>query len=171
MKKCWFVILCMLLLCGCGEVEVMETVGDELLIPVLSPEMELNLQLPKDAAEQTLSTEDGDKLYFCNGYNLAVQVLRSGDLDRTVQSICGYDSQRLTVMQTQQGEHDRYDWVFTCAGEGGNQVGRAAILDDGSHHYCVSAMADESCAGELEQQWDEIFSSMTLLEETVDQGS
>lgn len=171
MKKCWMMVLCLFLLCGCGADEPMETVGDELLIPVLAPAKELNIQLPEDVAKQVISSEDGESLYFGDGYSLAVQTLRSGDLERTVQAICGYEVQQLTIMGTRLGAHDRYDWTFACAGEGGNQVGRAAILDDGSYHYCVSVMADESCSGVLEQQWDKIFSSMSLSEGAINQGS
>lgn len=171
MKKCWIMLLCLLLLSGCGTEEPMETVSDELLIPVLAPAKELVVPLPVEASQQVIWTQDSEKLYFCDGYSLAIQTLAAGDLERTVQSLCGYGTQELTILKTRHDDIRRYDWVWTSAGEGGDQIGRAAVLDDGSYHYCVSVMAEENQSGQLEQQWEKIFSSMSLSDTPTDQGS
>jgi hypothetical protein len=83
-------------------------------------------------------------------------------LDRTARTLCGFDRERLTVMETRPGGLKRYDWTWTSAGEGGAQVGRAAVLDDGDHHYCMTVMADEAGSGDLDTRWDALFASMAL---------
>lgn len=165
MKIGCVLVLCLLLLSGCRTQEVMETVSDEVLIPVMAQERTLNLQLPETAAEPVFSEDGKDRLYFCDGYTLTIQTLPGGNLDRTLRDACGYSSGELTVLKTIQGTSKRYDWVYSCAGEAEEQVGRAAILDDGLCHYCVTAMAPESDAGRLEQQWDRIFASLSLSDQ------
>ena len=57
----------------------------------------------------------------------------------------------------------RWDWVWTAAGEGGDAVGRAAVLDDGVYHYCVSVMAEAGEAGALETQWSALMGSIEVV--------
>ena len=78
------------------------------------------------------------------------------------------------MIETAQAGAKRYVAVWTSAGEAGNQVGRCAILDDGSYHYVLSVMADEQDAGRLsEGVWKEIFASFRLIapEDVVSSGS
>ena len=93
---------------------------------------------------------------------LTVQTFEAGDLEKTGREVCGYSSDALQLMQTRDGELRRIDWVWTCAGEGGDQIGRAMVLDDGSYHYCLTAMADADTVGSLEERWDRVFSSFSL---------
>lgn len=150
-----------ILLSGCSGEQAVETVTDELLVGVMAPEKEISLELPADAAKSA-STEDGAALYFCDGYILTVQTSPGGDLNRTVRSLCGYDRDRVTVIETKLGGAKRYDWTWASAGEGSVQVGRAAVLDDGDYHYCVTVMADEAGSGGLASQWDSMFASLNL---------
>ena len=166
MKKYWIIVLVLLLFTGCGHEEPMETVGDEWLIPANLPTAEMVIALPEDAAEQAMSGENGARLYFCDGYSLSVQTLPGGDLERSLQSLCGYGSEELTLLKTRSAGCRRFDWVWTSVGEGGDQIGRAALLDDGIRHYCVSVMADASRAGELEERWDPIFASLSLADQS-----
>ena len=162
MKKLCCVMLVFLLLCGCSARETFEQVYDELLLPAMAPMKELKLTLPEDAGAPTLVSAEGNRLYFCDGYTLTVQTLDAGDLDQTFQSLCGYDRQDLLVMETREGNFNRYDWVFTCLGEEGTQVGRGVILDDGNYHYCSTVMAQEAASGSLAGKWDAILNSVEL---------
>lgn len=163
MKKIWwFVLMTAVLLCGCSGQQVVETVCDELLLSAMAPEKELLVKVPANAAKSVLAAEDGAQLYFCDDYTLTLQTGPSVNLDQTVRNLCGYGAEQLTVMETKLGGVKRYDWTWTCAGEGSAQVGRAAVLDDGDYHYCVSVMADESDSGNLDEQWDALFSSLGL---------
>ena len=162
LKKIWLLLLSVFLFCGCSAQQAAETVSDELLLSAMAPQKTLSVKLPTDAAKSALAAEDGAQLYFCDGYVLTVQTSPSGDLDRTARDLCGYGRDRLTVMETKLGGVKRYDWTWTSAGEGSVQVGRAAVLDDGDYHYCVTAMADETGSGSLDAQWDAVFSSLTL---------
>ena len=161
MKKCWIILLLAVLLSGCAA-ETFETVNDEILQPVMAPVGKFNLDLPDSAAEAVMQNEEGGKLYLCEDYVLTVQTLTAGDMDRTVRSLCGFDSDHVSVMETSAGGVQRYDWVWTAIGEGGDQIGRAAVLDDGNYHYCVTVMADAETAGELEKEWNKMFASLTL---------
>lgn len=152
----------MLLLTGCGAEETFETVGDDMVQSVMGQMHQIALTLPDDAAAPVVSDENGGRLYLCDGYVLTVQTLDGGDLDRTARTICGYGAEKLDVVETAPAEVKRYDWVWTSAGEGGDHVGRAAVLDDGAYHYCVSVMADAQTAGALEGRWSALFASFGL---------
>ena len=162
MKKIWWLLMAALLLCGCSTQQVLETVSDELLLSTAAPQKSLSVKLPSDAVSAAMSAQDGAQLYFCDGYVLTLQTAPSGDLDRTAKALCGYGQDRLTVMETKLGGLKRYDWTWTSAGEGSVQVGRAAVLDDGDYHYCMTVMADEAGSGNLDTRWDALFSSMSL---------
>lgn len=162
MKKCWICVFAALLLTGCGTRETFETVNDEILQPVMAPAGELSLQLPQSATAQAVQSEDGAKLYFCDDYVLTVQTLDGGDMERTARELCGFKTDSLRVMETVSGEYKRRDWVWTAAGEGGDHIGRAAVLDDGHYHYCVTVMADAGAAGDLEPEWNALFGSLHL---------
>lgn len=162
MRKCWILLLVALLLSGCATSETFETVADELLQPVVSSQREIVLTLPSSAAAEVMESEDGGKLYFCEGYTMTVQTLNGGDSNRTVESLCGYSPDALTIMETQDGSWKRQEWIWVSVGEGGEQLGRGAVLDDGSYHYCLTVMADAAEAATLEAEWDAVFASFDI---------
>lgn len=162
MKKIVGLLLISAFLCGCSTEQTVERVYDELLIPAMAPAKELTVELPEEAAESVLAGEDGSRLYFCDGYCLSIQTLASGDLNRTLRVVCGFGAEKLTLLETAAGGLKRWDWTWSCAGEGGTQVGRGAILDDGDHHYCLTVQADETDSGALDDRWDALFSSVSL---------
>ena len=41
-------------------------------------------------------------------------------------------------------------------------MGRAAVIDDGSYHYCLTVMAAEEEAPQLRGTWQALFDSFTL---------
>ena len=66
------------------------------------------------------------------------------------------------MVKTRDGVCDRYDCVWCSAGEAAEQVGRTAVLSDGSYFYCVSALSDSGSAYGFTQVWREILDSITL---------
>jgi len=122
------------------------------------------MKLPSEAVAPVLQSPDAGKLYLCDGYVLTVQTFDGGDLDETMRQVTGFSREQLTCMQTQSGDIKRYACVWSAAGEGGDHVGRAVILDDGSYHYAVSVTADFASAGELAQTWQELLNSVTLTD-------
>ena len=162
MKRLLLCLLRMGLLSGCAVTETFETVDDEWAQSVVAPMEELSFSMPKDAAQQTVEDGSGNRLYLCDGYTLAVQTFPSGDTDGTIRNLCGYDRDSLTVLSTRLGEHKRHDWVWCAAGEGGEQLGRAVLVDAGNYHYCLSVMADAAVCGTLQTVWDGIFASVAL---------
>ena len=111
-------------------------------------------------AEEELPAAPLIRSYETTEYKQAL-VIR-GDLEKTVNELCGYSADTLQLLQSREGELKRIDWVWTCAGEGGDQVGRAMVLDDGSYHYCLTAMADADVVGTLEDQWNRVFTSFAI---------
>lgn len=162
MKKCWIVMGLLVFLTGCSSAETFETVGDDVYLPAMAQMRQISLEVPDTAMVQAMEDDRTQKLYLCENYVLTVQTFESGDLNKTVKELCGYSLDGLQLMQTQNGDLKRADWVWTCAGEGGDQVGRALVLDDGSYHYCLTAMADAAEAGAMEDQWNRIFTSFAL---------
>lgn len=161
MKKCVLFVWIALLLTGCGREQTFETIADEQLSPVSAQMREILVELPEEAASPAMESENG-KLYQCGSYEIILQTLDAGDLNATIQTVSGYSRDGVTVMETRTGDLTRYEFVWACAGELGDRVGRAAILDDGSYHYVISVLADASCAKEKEDAWQAMFGSFTL---------
>lgn len=160
MRKVLYLLVGCLLLTGCSARETFEHIGDDYLqeTPV---KQQMLCALPEDASAQTVQSAYG-QLYFCDGYEITMQTLPAGDLDRTLRELTGYGKENLTVMETGLTSAARYDCVWTAAGEGGDMVGRAAVLDDGNYHYCMTVMASQSEAAELRDEWKALFDSFKL---------
>lgn len=166
MKKVLVLFLLAALLVGCKAQETFETISDPVdPVPVAAP-MQFVVNLPDDAASPTFQDER-EELYICEGYTISKQILESGDLEKTIQTIAGKNKEELDVIQTVHGNADRYDFVWTSAGEEGLQLGRACILDDGNYHYTLTAMAREETAGQLRQTMQDMFDSCKLLDPDV----
>lgn len=161
MKKCVWMLLISVLLSGCGSAPTFETVADEWVQDVAAPLREIRLTLPEEAVIPVSESEIG-KLYQCDGYEIAVQTLESGDLDATIRTVTGYSREDLTVLETRLDDIRRYDLVWSCLGEQGEQVGRACVLDDGNYHYVLSVLAEADRAYELETVISDLFRSYSL---------
>ncbi len=159
-KVCAFALLAALLT-GCGTAETYETIADELVQSVMAEPAEIWLSLPEDSVLPAMESESGT-LYLCDDYEVTVQTLASGDLDATVREVSGYGYEDLTVIQTGFGEIDKYEFVWTMAGEPGQEIGRATILDDGNYHYVLCATMDASLIEEYQEVWNGIFETFKL---------
>lgn len=162
MKKLWMVLFACILLTGCGAAEVFETLGavehERNELPAMA---NVQISLPEEAVTETLA--DGDsKLYDCGTYTVAVQTARSGDLQGTVQWLCGFSMEQLTVMESRSDGYKRFEWVWSAAGENGDILCRAAVLDDGNYHYCLYTMAEADQVSQVQGEWNEIFGSFRL---------
>lgn len=162
MKRIFCVVCAAMVLAGCGAQETFETISDDIAEPVMVQMRGIELELPQDAVAAVMDSEETGALYLCNDFTLVIQTMAAGDLDRTVRGISGFGAEDVTMLRTQQQDADRYEWVWSAAGEGGDQLCRGVILDDGSYHYTLSVMADADVAGGLEKEWDGIFSSFRL---------
>lgn len=160
MRKLYIVLLIAGLLAGCAAQETFETIADELVFAPAAPR-QIRLTLPEETVLPVMET-DGGKLYICRDFEVAVQTLAGGDLDTTVRTLCGFGAEDVDLMQTAADGFTRYDFVWSSAGETGDQVGRACILSDGVWHYCVSAMATEEKAGAYQEIWQGMFETVTL---------
>lgn len=150
-------------LAGCAAQETFETISDGWEVPVQAVAKEIGLEYPEDASLLAGSVDAGGAIYFCGDYTFSVQVLSGGDLDKTLREVTGFGREDLTVMETEQSTVQtataRYDWVWSCAGEAGDQVCRGAILDDGNFHYVLTAMVPEEKAKDVESEWNRVFQS------------
>lgn len=160
MKKALCVIFAMALLTGCGQPKDFETMSDSYLEPELPQAKEVFFQLPEDAAKAVL--ENSGTLYLCEGYSVALQTLTSGNLDATVREVTGYGADRVQLWQRKEADSFRYVCVWTSAGEGGDQVCKATILDDGDYHYVLSVMAPAENAGALADTWQQLMDSFSI---------
>ena len=161
MKKLVLFMALTVLLAGCGASETFETVADEMLQEVAVQAKEIRVDLPEDSVMPAMESENG-KIYLCGDYDVTAQTLPSGDLGATVRAVSGYGMDDLTVIQTASGELDQYEFVWTTAGEMGQNIGRATILDDGNYHYVLSATIDADLIGEYQEVWNGIFESFHL---------
>lgn len=159
MKKLVWMVLLSVLLAGCRAEETLETVNDEWVVPVMAQPREISVRLPEGVLAPVLE-QDGRQLYMGQDYEIMLETLSSGDLSATIRSLCGYEKDQLTILETRQGDADRYDFVWTMAGEKGDRLGRAVILDDGDYHYCMSAIRDP---GDTNILWRDVFGSFSLI--------
>lgn len=159
--KIWVVMLCALLLCGCTA-DVFETIADGDAVLVMAVPGVLSMELPADAAAQTMEGTSG-KIYFCDGYEITVETLSSGDLGKTLKILTGFEAEDLSLIKTKRGDAACVEGVWSAAGETGDQVSRVLILDDGAYHYCVCVTAPADAAGEYTDSWRKLMDSVTLI--------
>ena len=159
MKRLLWMLVLTVLLCGCRAEETLETVSDEWIVPVMAQPREISVRLPENTVLPVMEQE-GRRLYMGQDYEILLETLDSGDLNDTVRTINGFEKEQLTVLETRQADADRYDFVWTTAGEGGERLGRAVILDDGNYHYCMTVLRD---AEESIVVWQDVFSSFALV--------
>ncbi len=162
MKKICLLAAAAILLCGCAVTPTFETLADAYAPDEVQPK-QIYCVLPEDAASPAIQNQQG-KLYLCDGYEITQQTMAAENLDQTLKNLTGFGEAFLTVMETQTGELTRYECVWTAAGEGGDAVGRAAVLSDGSFHYCMSVMAPQEKAPQFREVWQALFDSFTLTD-------
>ena len=160
-RKGLCLIFACLLLGGCGAEETLETVADEWVEPVLAPAREIRVSLPEEVAP--VAEDTSGALYIASDYEIHIQTLAGGDLDETIRSISGYDRESLTVIATEPQGLKRYDLVWTAAGEGGDRIGRAVIMDDGTHHYTMTVLREADSVETDQVVWRTVFESFTLV--------
>jgi hypothetical protein len=161
MNKTVLLLLMAVLLCGCGVAGTFETVGDEMIQEVAVQPKEIRVDVPEDSVMPAMESENG-RIYLCEDYDVAAQIFPAGDLEATVRTVSGYGTEDLTIIQTASGELDRYEFVWTAAGEMGQNIGRATVLDDGNYHYVLSATIKAELIGEYQEVWNGIFESFHL---------
>lgn len=161
MKKCCIWILAVLLLSGCAMEQTMETVADEWVEPVMGSPGEIYVDLPDEAAVPAVDS-GSERMYLCRDYEILIQTLEGGDLSRTIQTLCGMSGEDLTVMQTKRQDMPCYEFVWAAAGESGDRLGRAVVLDDGQYHYCMTVLRDAATAESCQVVWSHVFDSFCL---------
>ena len=162
MGKRWSVLILLgLILSGCAAEETFETVADELVVSASAQRRDIYVELPGEAASPAVESDAG-RLYLCGDYDIRVQILEGGDINGTVRSLTGFDMEDLTVVQTQRDQLPCYEFVFSSAGETGDQVGRGMIIDDGSWHYCLTVLGDAEKAAGNQVFWEDMFRSFRL---------
>lgn len=168
MKKIWVIGLLVLLLSGCGKEKPLETVADVPDAPVMAAMQKVLVELPPQLSTPALQDGETGTLYLCDDYSVTIQTVSAGDLEKTIRSATGMKKEDLQIIQTHQGDVKRYQWVWTANGEDGIQVGRCCVLDDGTYHYVLTAMAREDLAGKVSPEWRGIFASYRLTTDMED---
>lgn len=163
MKRVLMCLVLMLVLSGCGAKETLETISDDIPVqPVLGQVREISVRLPDNAVAPVLKS-DSEQVYLSENYEIIVETHSGGDLNATITALSGYDPSQLTVMRTRQADADRYDFVWVSAGENGDRLGRAVILDDGSYHYCMTVLRDAENQKKSQIVWSDVFDSFCLV--------
>ena len=162
MKRIVLLLGLVVFLTACGASETFEVVEDIIPVePVASPQ-QFYVSLPDETTTPTFQT-DSEELFLCRDYTISKQILPSGDLEKTVVAVTGMPAEGLQIIKTTHAQFDRYDFVWTAAGEDGLQLGRASVLDDGNFHYVLSTLSSEETAGELRESIQDMYASCKLL--------
>lgn len=163
MKKIWWIVCMLGLLTGCSTMETFETLGDISHVSATLPEpTDLVLKMPANAALEVSLEDGGVSMYSCDGYTMVLQMLKAGNLEATIRTLSGFAPENVTILETACGDHMRYDWVWTAVAEEGDLVCRGAVLDDGIYHYALYTIAPSQNAGEVKEDWNELFGSFCL---------
>ena len=161
MKIITFILLAALLT-GCGKAEVYETVSDEMVQSVSAEPREVLFDLAQEPVLPAMESDSGT-LYLCGDFDVVVHTCQSGDLSSTVKEVSGFLPEELTVIQTGNGEVERYEFVWTSATDFGQQIGRATILDDGNYHYVMTVLRDAQSTASSQISWNDVFASFSLV--------
>ena len=161
MKRMFVFLMVMGLLTGCGAEETFETVADEQAEQVIAQQRQIYVELPGEAASPAVESDSG-RLYLCGDYEISIQILEGGDRAATVRTLSGYEQENLTMMELEREDAKCWAFVWVSAGETGDLVGRAVVLDDGSYHYCLSVLADAETARQNQAVWDRMFETFRL---------
>lgn len=162
MKKVCFFFALALFLTGCGAQEAMETIADEFLIPSVVEPREISVELPGETMVSTIQNDAG-RIYICDGYEIILETMDSGDLDATLRTVTGFGREDLTLMKTEEENVKRYDFCWASAGESGEQAGQGVILDDGNYHYVLSVLRDAEPETPSQIIWSRVFQSFRLV--------
>lgn len=159
---CIFLLLLTALLTGCGREETMETIADVYAEPAAATPKRISVELPDDVVAPVMESTS-EQVYLCNGYEIVIETRDGGDINGTMQAISGYEKDDLTVMTTQDGNAKRHEFVWASAGEEGERIGRAVILDDGDYHYCMTILRDADTTEGSQIVWGNVFDSFRLV--------
>ena len=159
--KLLVLLMVVLMLTGCSPAQVYETVTDEPALPVSAQPREIRFDLAQEPILPAMET-DGGQLYLCDDFDVMVQTMDAGDLNDTVYRISGFLPEELTLIQTEEGDVDKYEFVWTSATDEGHRIGRATVLDDGQFHYAMSATVNAELMEEYQEIWNGIFESFEL---------
>lgn len=162
MKKTIIIAVLALLLTGCTAEETLETISDDIVQPVMAQPREIAVSLPGEASIPTMEGDSG-RMYLASDYEIYIQTLNAGDLNATIQTVSGYERDALTVMETNLDGLDRYEFVWTSAGENGDRIGRGVVLDDGSYHYVMTVLRDAETTENTQIVWNDVFASFNLV--------
>lgn len=163
MKKLFALLLVTVLLTGCAAEQTFETINDNL--DAIAPEAKsISLTLPEDASVATFEGGEKDRLYICDGYTVSLSVADGGDINKTLLKYTGFPKELMTVVETASNGMKRYDGVWSCIGENGEQVGNVTIIDDGTYHYVLSILGDAAISGDLSAAWNEIKGSFSVTD-------
>lgn len=161
-KRGWLVVLLLgLVLSGCAAEETFETIQDEIVQTAAAQPREITVRLPDNAVSPVLES-DSEQVYLADDYEIVIETRTAGDLEGTIQAISGYKKDQLTLMQTRQGDVARYEFVWVSAGEKGDRLGRAVVLDDGNYHYCMSVLRDAERTEKSQIVWRDVFQSFAV---------
>ena len=139
----------------------METVNDDLMEPAAAIKREVVVDLPGEAAIPTMENENS-RYYLCEDYEISMETFPAGDLNHTIEMLSGFDPEELTVVETEVNGINRYDFVWAAQGEEGEQLGRAAVLDDGNYHYTLTVLQDADKTEDTQIVWRTVFESFQL---------
>ena len=159
MKKLVMVLLMLGLLSGCGNVNY-ESVQDVYATQPLPQPAQLLVSLPPDAVE--LESQEAGSLWLCQDYTASVTTMESGDLEATLRELTGHEKEQLEVFSWEESGLKRIECTWVSAGEGGDQVARTVILDDGNYHYALTLQTSAECLGDLREAWQQMISTVTL---------
>ena len=161
MKKWLWMVILPVFLTACAVEEPLETVADVWSIPAAPVMREIRIDLPEDSSINTIQCDAG-QLYLCDGYEISIETMEAGDLERTIQTVSGKRKEDLTILTTENGGIKRHEFVWASAGENGDRVGRALILDDGDYHYVLTVLRDSREPEGTKVNWNDVFRSFDL---------
>ena len=161
MKKLCLLLTLAVLLCGCNKKDY-ETRAAPCGVEEITAPGVISIDVPDGLSAPVMSTQEGDRLYIADHYEVSLQTMAGGDIDATLKSCTGFDSSRLTLLETAKDGLKRYDCAFTALGEAAQTVGRLTVLDDGNYHYVLTVITDGAYGAEMTAAWQQLSDSFQV---------
>lgn len=166
MKKTFlFLTLALIVtLCGCAvnELPAAECVSDSLTFSE-APAYMILAELPQELVLSGAANDGKYAVFDCADYTLTEEIFNAASLDDAFLRLTGREKDTLLPIRIPSFPHERYEFAWTAAEDGGEVVCCGTLLYDGQDYYAVTVR----CPAEHMPRYRETFSALLSAVELV----
>ena len=161
MKKLWWLIFAVLMICGCTADPVYETMGNVWDNPqVQSEPASIEFGLPDDAQMEVMESDGLARSYRIGEWMLWTEICNGGDVEATMEALTGLEDPR--IISHPAGVYTCYETAWAVGEEAGEFLVRTAVIPKGQYHYCLSIKYPQEDAVQVGSFFTEILNNVSL---------